>query len=365
MFQLNCIYLVVVAVVLQMANVQCPLPLHSFHLSDEHRKLIASHKVVKSSPLFADHSIINVGPDIQSDFTVISIYFAFNKSKHGLDQYKTWTKNMMASVSEVPLVMFCDKASLPTFIETRAAALSAGQTPRTTFYVYDTVWSLLKELEMVRNNSYTDNYQNYQYTLEHEMYHTTNLYAVWNLKAYVVGRAARENKYNSKFFLFTDAGAFRSRTIPSWPNVDVVKQVAKKVGDYPLFGQVNFLVYNFPWDDLIEATWFAGTVKALTNYEKAYYTVHDERIDAGLFIGKEQALMNLVVFGTDHTRTKRYINSTRLKIWEIDVCYDKWFVYQLYFADDSYFNCGRDRLSLISEYDEFYTGNHFHYGKRK
>ena len=365
MCQLNCIFLVVVAAVLQLTNVQCPLPLHSFHLSDEHRKLIASHKVVKSSPSFADHSVIQVGSDTQAAITVVSIYFAFNKSKHGLDFYNSWTKNMMASVSHVPLIMFCDKTSLPTFIETRAAALSTGQKPRTTFYVYDSVWSLLKELEMVRNKSYMDNYQSYQYTLEHEMYHTTNLYAVWNLKAYAASRAARENKYKSKFFLYTDAGAFRGETISRWPNVHVVRQVAKKIDDYPLFGQVNFLVNNYPWDDLIQGTWFAGTARALADFERAYYTVHDKRIDDGLFVGKEQALMNLVVFGDDETRTKRYINSTRLKLWELKECYDEWFVYQLYFAGDSYYNCGRDRLSLISKYDEFYTGDEFYLGKRK
>jgi hypothetical protein len=41
-------------------------------------------------------------------------------------------------------------------------------------------------------------------------------------------------------------------------------------------------------DDLIQATWFAGTARALNQYAEKYYTVHDERIAQNMFIGKEQ-----------------------------------------------------------------------------
>ena len=307
-----------------------------------------------SKKLTFEERLDQVGPMNPQFLTVISVYFAFNKSKHGQTYYDVWTKNMALSVSSAPLVIFTDSQSYPTFKELRKNA-----TFRTTFYVYDTVWSLLKELEVKRNRSYLHNYQYRQYELESEKFHTPNMYAVWNLKAYIAKKVADENPYGSAFFIYTDSGAWREKVYPMWPDVSFVKQVAATIHDLPLFGQVGYGVYNFPWDDIIEATWFAGSAEAFALYYEKYYKVHDERLDKDMFIGKEQALMNLVVFGPERSGTNRLLNSSRIHFWEMSECGDRWFLYQKYFAQSDDYTCGKDRLPLLQKPNQLYTVDGF------
>ena len=59
-------------------------------------------------------------------------------------------------------------------------------------------------------------------------------------------KAIEANTYNSQFFIYTDAGAWREKVYPNWPDVDFVKQVSDEIKDLPLFGQVGFCMYNFP-----------------------------------------------------------------------------------------------------------------------
>ncbi len=80
-----------------------------------------------------------------------------------------------------------------------------------------------------------------------EKYHTPELYAVWNLKFFLVQKVADANPYNSQFFFFTDAGAWREKVFAKWPDYNFVKQVSLTIGDLPLFGQIDFVVNNFPW----------------------------------------------------------------------------------------------------------------------
>ena len=95
---------------------------------------------VQASPFSLENTFESVGP-LNSEFvTVISVYFAFNKSKHGLSDYEVWTKNMALSVSNAPLVLFTDPQSYPKFKEWRK-----NSTLRTTYYVYDDVWVLMRE----------------------------------------------------------------------------------------------------------------------------------------------------------------------------------------------------------------------------
>jgi hypothetical protein len=175
----------------------------------------------------------------------------------------------------------------------------------------------------------------------------------------MVKKAVEANTYNSKFFIYTDAGAWREKVFSKWPDYNFVKEVAEQIKDLPLFGQVGYGVYNYPWDDIIQATWFAGSAKALIEYEHQYYKVHDERVDRNLFVGKEQPLMTLVVFGPDRFGRRRRLNSSRIHMWELTganwICGDKWFVFEKYFAQKDDYTCGKDRLSLLKKPDDLYT----------
>ena len=50
---------------------------------------------------------------------------------------------------------------------------------------------------------------------------------------------------------------------------------------------------NFPDLDLIEGTFFMGSQKALRHFKEGFWRIHDDRFDKGLFVGKDQVLMNI------------------------------------------------------------------------
>ncbi len=72
-----------------------------------------------------------------------------------------------------------------------------------------------------------------------------------------------------------------------------------------------------------------------------------------------QALMNLVVFGSDRMGNSRRLNSSRVHIWELNEkysCGDKWFVYQKYFAQKEDYPCSKvSRLAVIRKYEHLHT----------
>ena len=114
-------------------------------------------------------------------------------------------------------------------------------------------------------------------------------------------------------------------------------------------------MYNFTLDDLIQATWFAGSHNALTNYYKIYYNLHDERIDKDLFVGKEQPQMSLVIFGPERSGKNRLLNSTRLRLWDTNICADPCFFYQKYFTQPGGYKCDKDRMSMLQDQTPFDT----------
>ena len=213
---------------------------------------VASRKAKINYPTF-EQEIVKMGPDTSEFVTVVSIYFPLDKNtKHTPQQYQMWIKNMAQSVEAAPLAMYTNKKGLEAFKELRK-----NSKYRTTFYVYEDLWAIMKELEAKRNASYKDNYQHKQYELDLEKYHVPELYAVWNLKPFYVCKIAELNPYNSEYFIYTDAGAWRyPDPVPNWPDVEFTKQVAKKTADYPFLGQVGLQFYNFPWDNLIQARIF-------------------------------------------------------------------------------------------------------------
>ena len=121
-----------------------------------------------------------------------------------------------------------------------------------------------------------------------------------------------------------------------------------------LFGQVSEVgkgKFNLK-SDIIQATFFAGSSQALQAYSQAYFAMHDEWFDKGDFVGKEQNLMNGVVFG----QTNMSNQSVRLMAWRLPMCteydqeqpFDVWFVYQRYLASESFYRCNySQRLAYL------------------
>jgi hypothetical protein len=157
----------------------------------------------------------------------------------------------------------------------------------------------MKQVEMERKNSYIRGYKTKQNEMdpEKEVGHTPELYALWNLKPYICHKISRENPFNSSFFVYTDSGAFRGEQMSNWPDTQfITSNLSGYLGDRILFGQIYGYNHLDETGLGIEATFFAGNSKVMFDFYEHHFEIHDSRIKQGLFVGKEQTIMNLVAF---------------------------------------------------------------------
>ena len=274
--------------------------------------------------------------------TVVSTYFYLNKSKHSHEEYTNWMRNFFMSVTS-PLVLFTDGKSISSKLMNLR-----GQLP-TKLYIVDSHWNILEEIENKRGKHYSVVYKQEQSRLDPEKsIHSTDLYVLWNMKSYITKKIAQENPFNSSVFIYSDSGAWRDKPFYNWPDVSMVLNVSKLIKDKILFGQISNsgleTSTKFPVCDIIEGTFFMGNAKAIRNFEKEFWRLHDLRIEQGLFVGKDQTIMNLIAFNSSMA-----YSTARLRTWKLGCVQpvNVWFFYQYFFAKDSYYECERPRENFL------------------
>ena len=271
--------------------------------------------------------------------TVVSMYFKLSASKHSLSAYNAWITNMLKSV-QAPLIMYTDNKSIEFLQANRNSSHY-----KTTYFLYDDIWDVMRELELRRNMSYLVPYQTEQQEKDPERdIHNPSLYACWNVKTYILAKASEMNEYNSEFFIYTDAGAWRDKVFTNWPHEEFVRNVSQRLNNRMLVGQVNAKQSKFNVrKDHIEGGFFAGSKQAIASYQRVFYDLHDQWLLAGFFIGKDQSMINMLAFVT-------YKESiVRLSAWNsTNGCSNVWFFYQYFFARADEYSCPiKDRLSLL------------------
>ena len=144
-----------------------------------------------------------IGDQHAGDYsTIVSIFYQLRSSKHKNDEYEKWIRTFMQSVA-APLAMIVDSCSIEALRKIRGNRT-------TTFYVINDLWKVLSYFERERDESYVDNYLRKQHRMDPEkMYHNPHLYVIWNLKPFFMKKISILNPYNSSFFIYTDAGAWR------------------------------------------------------------------------------------------------------------------------------------------------------------
>jgi hypothetical protein len=273
------------------------------------------------------------------------MYFQLNKSKNTIQTYSYWNKNALLSIQS-PIVLFTDQKSKQKFRRIRSVNI--------TFIVYENVWELMKELEMKRNMKYIDNYLNDQWKKDPEKaIHNPNLYAIWNLKAYICSKVVKQNPYSTNFFIYSDLGAWRHGIIENWPDNNFMRILNEKLNDRLLFGQIIHVkdrnTFNVE-SNSIEGGFFAGSSIAIDTFAQSFYKIHDQRLKDNLFIGKDQTIMNYMAYKTN-------LRIVFLRTWQLHDCnsnksllfYDSWFFYQHYLSSIKNFNCEYEkRLSILT-----------------
>ena len=153
-----------------------------------------------------------------------------------------------------------------------------------------------------------------------------------------------QNPFNSSFFIYTDAGAWRRDPIPKWPDSHFVVELKKQLNDCILLGQMtpNYQQNQYDsYSSVIQGTFFAGSAKAVTMFFTEFWRVHDELFKQNKFVGKDQTLMKILTFETNRSC------EVRLKNWQAKCTesYDPWFFYQIYFSKN--YQCTNERFSLL------------------
>jgi hypothetical protein len=308
-----------------------------YAVQPESKRILSSFKRVNIN----NHAVIN-----SNYVTVISIYFCLNQSKHSQQQYSIWMQNFFSHVKS-PVIMFSDPISgieIKSLAENRVSI---------TLFIVNSIWDVLKLFELERGKNYITEFKKSQYYLDPELWiHNSDLYAIWSLKAYLINLAVEANVYNSKFFIFTDAGAWRGDTNEiikdPWPNHEFTSKLEDYIGDKVLFGQIrkNELDDTYiAFTSTIQATFMAGTATALKNFSENYYRILDSKLQNNEFGCKDQLIMSTLVL------RENYENAVKLNTWK-QLCkprLDEWWFYQIFFSshDDYSRICQIDKLSLL------------------
>jgi hypothetical protein len=210
---------------------------------------------------------------------------------------------------------------------------------------------------MDRNRSYVFDYQYRQTILDPEKsIHNANLYAIWNGKSFLMHHAASVNKYHSSFFIYTDIGAFREVVFDDWPDVQFCVELEKYLNDRILLGQIfNQLADPYTtYTQYIQGGFFAGSRRAVLEFEHNFYELHDFLIDHGFFIGKDQQIMNIMSIDKLYRSRIARLKSPDSFVKKCLMNGDRWFFYQNFFAQSNQLRqCSQLKQRLSSQFINF------------
>lgn len=279
------------------------------------------------------HSLESSTKD-QPFVTIITAFFHFEKSKHSIDEYKSWLPNLFTAVTQ-PMVIFTSAELAPTLKSFRKPDMLTCVVTE-----YSSPWEMppiLRLEEILRR----------QIELDPEKFrHSPDLYAVWAAKPWLVNLTTFWNPFRTKYFMWIDAGAFRHRSYRfyQWPNpARLLESLVDKKNDVEklLLGLVKPLPIRFCQrlsksygtengpieEDLIQGTMFAGCAESLRWWANIYFETLDIFIRAGYFVGKDQSVMNTIALSQ--------ANQIRVfTLFKVN-CGDPWFAFGPLLADSN------------------------------
>ena len=127
----------------------------------------------------------------------------------------------------------------------------------------------------------------------------------------------------------------RDQIIKDWLDKNFIKSLSIRLKNKVLFGRIqeftydpNDLMNSFISQDLIEKGFFAGNKKAINDFKTSFYNLHDELLKQGIFVGKDQKIMNLYTFRNNKNEI------VRIRTWNVSCfkSYDKWFFFPSIFG---------------------------------
>lgn len=226
--------------------------------------------------------------------TVVSAYYEM-PSKYTPDKYRVWLRYFLETI-DCHLVFFTDESMKDYVEECRRS------------FMDKTKLIILSRNEWVSNTKYTYKFWNQQHEIDPEKnIHTTELYKVWYEKKEFIRRAIILNPWNHTDFLWIDAGSFRSLefaqlccSFPYANRIPINKIMLNNVGEFTSQDENWVTIRGVPFQGNIDGKMrigggcIAASKDMMLKYIQYYDTVFDKYIDAGLFAGKDQIIMNTV-----------------------------------------------------------------------
>lgn len=232
-----------------------------------------------------------LGPDFSSEVTVVTAYFQLTKSKFTHTRYQGWLRTMLAHVSN-PMVVFTTPSDEP---ELRAMR---GALP-TVYITYASLWDVPPAAHL--RSLFVE-----QHKIDRERaHHSPELYAIWDAKPWFTAAVAAANPFRSRFFMWADAGSFRSRPFETWPDPGRVAAALAACGaaDCVLLGAVTNRWPAVAVDpaaraplvgDMIEGGFYAATRAGMAWWAYEFYSLLHEYASRGIFVGKDQTMFNML-----------------------------------------------------------------------
>ena len=230
----------------------------------------------------------------EHETTIVTAYFPLTKAKHSQAEYLSWLENLL-SFSRSPMIIFTSADFRPVLYRLRRN----GSLP--SFFIVD----YQSPLEMAPIQPLVSTFE-LQHSIDPKRaYHSVELYAVWCAKSFMLHRSTELNPFRSKFFLYVDAGAFRSSNyrFENWPDSSIISKV---LGDQRLLlGMVGplprrYCPLNYSTNEgpikikLIEGGFMAGSISAVRWWASVFYATVDDYRSRDFFIGKDQSIMNAI-----------------------------------------------------------------------
>ncbi|CAF4172632.1 unnamed protein product, partial [Rotaria sordida] len=129
-------------------------------------------------------------------------------------------------------------------------------------------------------------------------YHSVELYAIWCAKSFMLNQSAELNPFNTKYFLYIDAGAFRSSNyrFQLWPDSQIIRSIF--YNDRLLLGMIaplprRFCPLNYKVDEgpikinLIEGGIIGGSARTIHWWTSLFYDTINNYVSRNFFIAKD------------------------------------------------------------------------------
>ncbi|KAF9498080.1 hypothetical protein BDN71DRAFT_434834 [Pleurotus eryngii] len=264
---------------------------------------------------------------------IVSAFYPLSKSKHPIESYKAWLNRFLQNI-ESPVYFFTTPAM---------EGLIRGCRANHPIFINTT---FERAFDVPPLHGLEGEYEKMQAKDREGFRHSPELYSVWNAKPYFLDEAVRNvntlipfaqsdpSPPTFDYGFWVDAGSFREEHFyQRWPDAQRVEEVFEEGSQltgtpqdelifFPICtipergwkrwresdGPVDFdfsegtylnhysFILSKPADTGILGSFFGGSPKAISWYARTFYAQHDKYLANGIFVGKDQTVINAIMF---------------------------------------------------------------------